>query len=59
MAVEKLKRQKSPSFDQMPADLIKAGVGQFAVRSIDLLILFGIRMNCLWSGGSQSLYLRL
>jgi len=25
MATEKLKRQKSPGFDQIPAELIKAG----------------------------------
>jgi len=59
MAPEKLKRYKSPSIDQIQAEVIKAGVGKFAVRSINLLILFGIRRNCLRSGGRQSLYLRL
>ena len=42
MATEKLKRHKSPGTDQAPAEMIKAGVGQFALRSINLLILFGI-----------------
>jgi len=33
------------------------GVGQFFLRSINLLILFEIRRNCLRSGRSRSLYL--
>ena len=33
---------------------LKQGVGQFAVRFINLLFLFGIRMNCLKNGRSQS-----
>jgi len=52
MAIDKLKRHKSPGSSQIPAELIKAGVEQFALRSIDLLILFGIRRNCLRSGRS-------
>jgi len=54
MAVEKLKRHKSPGIDQIPAELIKAEVGQFVLRSINLLILFGVRRNYLRSGRSQS-----
>jgi hypothetical protein len=57
MAIEKLKKHKSPDIDQIPAELIKAEVGQFVLRSINLLILFGIKRNCLSSGRSQSLYL--
>jgi len=53
MATEKLKRHKSPGIDQVPAEMIKAGVGQFALRSINLLILFGIRRNCLSRGRIQ------
>jgi len=49
MASENLKRHKSPGTDQIPAELIKAGVEQFTLRSINLLILFGIRRNCLGS----------
>jgi len=59
MDIEKLKGYKSPSIDQIPAELIKAGVEQFALRSINLLLLFGIRRNCLRSGRSRSLYLSI
>jgi hypothetical protein len=34
MGVEKLKRHKSLGVDQIPTELIKAGIEQFAVRSI-------------------------
>jgi hypothetical protein len=56
MAIEKLKGQKSPVIVQIPAELTKAVVEQFAVRSMNLLILFGIRRNCLRSGMNLSLY---
>jgi hypothetical protein len=36
---------------------MKQEVGQFVLRSINLLVLFGIKRNCLRSGRSQSLYL--
>ena len=45
---------KSPGFDQIHAELIKAGVVQFAVGFINLSLLFGIRRNCLKSGRSRS-----
>ena len=54
LAIEKLKNHKSPGIDQIPAELIKQGVGQFAVRFIILLFLFGIRRNCLMNGKSRS-----
>jgi len=57
LAIEKLKRHKSPSIDQIPAESIKARVEQFIIRSVNLIILFGVRRNCLKSGRSQSLYL--
>jgi len=57
MANEKLKSHKSPGIDQIPAELIKAGVEKFTMRSINLLFLFGIRRNCLRSGRSWTLYL--
>ena len=41
MAIGKLKSHKSPGNSQVPAELIKAGVEQFALRSINSLILFG------------------
>ena len=50
LAIEKVKNYKSPGIDQIPAELIKAGVGQFAVRFINFLFLFGIRRNCLMNG---------
>ena len=59
MATEKLKRNKSPGIDQTQGELIKARVEQFALRSINLLILFGITWNCLRSGRSRSLYLSI
>jgi hypothetical protein len=57
MATEKLKRHKSPGIDQIPAKLIKAVVEKFALKSINLLIIFGMRRNCPKSGRSRSWYL--
>jgi hypothetical protein len=58
MAIEKIRSNESPGIDQIPAELIKQRVEQFAMRSINLLFLFGIGRNCLriWS---TSLYLYL
>ena len=36
LVIEKLKSHKSPGIDQIPAELIKAGVEQFAMKSINL-----------------------
>jgi len=47
MAIEKLKRHKSPGVDQIPAEMIKAGS-----RRIHSEILFEIRRNCLRNGRS-------
>ena len=52
MAIEKLKRHKSPGTDQIPAEMIKAGG-----RRICSEILYEIRRNCLRNGRSRSLYL--
>ena len=38
---------------------LKQRVRQFALRSINLVILFGMRRNCLRSGRSRSLYLSI
>jgi len=54
LAIDKLKGHKSPGVDQIPEELIKAGVEQFAWRFINLLLLFGRRRNCLKSGRSRS-----
>ena len=59
LTIEKLKSHKSPGSDQIPAELIKAGVEQFAMRSINLLLLVGLRMNYPRSGMSQFLYLSI
>jgi len=51
-AIEKLKRYKSPGIDEVLVELIKAVGEQFTSKSINLLILLGIRRNCLRSGRS-------
>ena len=57
VASVRLKRHKASGIDWIPAEMIKAGVGGFLPRSINLLILFRIRRNCLRSGRSRSFYL--
>ena len=53
MAIETLKRHESPGIDHIAAELIKAVVvEQFFPRYVNILILFGIRRNCLKSGRS-------
>jgi hypothetical protein len=52
MAIEELKRHRSPGIDQVPAEFIQQGVEQFTLRSISLLIRFGIGRNYLGSGRS-------
>ena len=56
-ATEKLKRHKSPGIDQIPAEFITLGSTTIHSEIHNLLIPFGIRGNCLWSGRSQSLHL--
>jgi hypothetical protein len=58
-AIEKLKSQKLPGIEKIPGQLIKVGVEQFSVRSIKLLLLFGIRRNCMGSGRNRSLYISI
>jgi len=53
LAIDKLKSHKSPGIDQVPAELIKAGVEQIDWRFVNLLLLFGRRRNCLKSGRSR------
>jgi hypothetical protein len=48
-AIEKLKRHILPGIHQIPTELFKAGVGQFAFKSVNLLILCRIRRFCLRS----------
>ena len=49
MVIEKLNRKESPGIDKIPAEFIKGRVEQFALRSINLLILLGIGRICLRS----------
>ena len=52
MAIETLKRHKSPGNGQIPAELIEAGGKTICSKFINLLNLFGITRNCLRSGRS-------
>jgi hypothetical protein len=57
MAIGKLNRHKSPGIDQLQAEFIIArGRTIFCLRSLNILILFGIKRKSLRSGRSQSLY---
>jgi len=58
MATEELIIYKSSGNDNIPAKLINAEVEQFILRSINLLILFGIRRNCPTSGLSHCTYVK-
>jgi hypothetical protein len=56
IAIAKLKKHKSSGSDQILAELIQAG-GEILLSVIHkLIILFGIRNNCLISGRSLLLY---
>jgi hypothetical protein len=55
IAIGKLKSYKSPSTDQIPAELIKAG-GETLCSEIHRLVLYGIRRNCHSSGSNLLLY---
>ena len=54
LAIDKLKSHKSPGFDQISAELIKAGGRKICLEIHKLFILFGRRRNCLKSGRSRS-----
>jgi hypothetical protein len=55
-AIAKLKRYKSPGNDQSTAQIIQAVGKKLWSESINPLILFGIRKNCLISGRSLLMY---
>jgi hypothetical protein len=59
MATEKLKRQKSPGIDHIPAELIKVEGTKIRYKTINVLIVFGIRRNCLTSVRSTPFYLSI
>jgi hypothetical protein len=54
--LQSLKSLKLPSNDQILAELIQGEGETYGLRSMNLLILFGIRKNCLISGRSLLLY---
>jgi hypothetical protein len=56
IAVAKLKRYTLSVNDQIPSKQIKQEVKHYCLRSINSLIVFGIRKNCLISGRSLLLY---
>jgi len=56
LAIETLKRHKTPGIDQIPEELIKGGVRTTRSKTINILIIFGMRRNCLKRGRSRSLY---
>jgi len=55
LAIEKLKSHKSQGIDEIPAEMFMV----FAMRSINLLFIFGIWRNCLRNGRSRPLYLSI
>jgi hypothetical protein len=57
IAIEKLKRYRSPGTDHISTELIQAGSNKYILRSTDLLFVFGIRKKCHSSGRILSLYL--
>ena len=56
----KSKKSQITGYGSNPSRIYSGrGVEQFAVRSINVLFLFGIRRNCLRSGRSRSVYLSI
>jgi hypothetical protein len=49
IAIANLERYKTPGSDRSLAELIRAGDETLRLRSINSLIIFGIRTNCLIS----------
>ena len=56
MAIENLKRHKSPGIDQIPVELIKSGRRTIRYENHKILIRFEIRRNYLANGRGRSLY---
>jgi hypothetical protein len=56
IAIGKLKSYKSPGTDNIPAELIKAGVKRYILGYTDLFVVYGIRRNCHSSGRNLLLY---
>jgi hypothetical protein len=56
ISIAKLKSCKSPGTDNIPHELIKAGVKHYIPRNTDLFVVFGIRRNCHSSGRNLLFY---
>jgi hypothetical protein len=56
IAIGKLRSYKSPGTDQIPTELIKAGVKHNVLRYKNLSVLYRIRRNCHSSGRNLLLY---
>jgi hypothetical protein len=56
MTTAKLEKYKSPGSDKIPAEPVQAGGETLLYESINSLILFVARSNCLKSGRSLLLY---
>jgi hypothetical protein len=50
IAIGRLRSYKSPGTENIPAELIKAGVKHYILRYTDLFVVFGIKRNCHSSG---------
>jgi len=59
LAIKNLKSHKSPGIYQILVELTKAEEEKFTKRSPNLIVLFGIKRNCLRSGRIRSLYLSI
>jgi len=59
LATEELKVTNHQALIKSHQNWLRHGVEQFAIRSIILLFLFGIRRNCMRSGSSRSSYLSI
>jgi hypothetical protein len=58
LTIEKIKSHKAPGIDQIPTEL-RQGIEHFAMIFMNVLLLFGIRRNCVRSGRSRSFYLSI
>jgi hypothetical protein len=56
IAVARFRKYKSPSSDQIPAELIQAGGEKLRPDILKLIILFGMRKDCLISGSNLLVY---
>jgi hypothetical protein len=56
ISIGKLKSYKFLGIDQIPAELIKAGMKHYVLRYADLFVVYGIRRNCHSSGKNLLLY---